>query len=60
MRGQQGRWYSETVVVVANNKTDAERMVQEEIAPRLVLGIKKYKRDLYSREIQILDIEVLA
>ena len=60
MRGQQGRWYSETFIVIANNETEAKRMVHEEIAPRLVLGIKIYKRDLYSREIQIMDIEEIA
>ena len=32
MRGQQGRWYSETFIVIANNETEAKRMVHEEIA----------------------------
>ena len=60
LRGQQGNQYYETVVVVANDKSDARRKVHEEIAPRVIIGVKKDKRDLLSREIKIMDIEEIA
>ena len=60
MYRQQGRWYYETLLFTAKNKTDVERKVHEKIAPRIVLGIYKHKRDLFCREIQILDIEEIA
>ena len=60
MSRRQGNWYYETLLFTAKNKTDVERKVHEKIAPRIVLGIYKHKRDLFCREIQILDIEVLA
>ena len=57
MRGRQGNWYPETLLVMAHNKLEAEHKVHEEIAPRVVIGIYKYKRPKFTRQIQILKIE---
>ena len=60
MYRQQGRWYYETCIVTARSKSDAEREVEELIAPRVVIGIYKYKRKKFTRQIQILEIEEIA
>jgi hypothetical protein len=59
LRGKQGNWHDETLIVVASDEMEARELVQEGIASRQVLGIPKHKLGNFEREIKI-KIEVIA
>ena len=59
LRGKQGNWYDETLIVVASDESEADDLVKEHIASRQVLGIPKHKLANLEREITI-KIEEIA
>ena len=60
LRGQQGKWYDEILIVIASDEIEASELVKTGITKRKVLGIPVRKQDNFEREVKIKKIEEVA
>ena len=60
LRGKQGNWFYETVMIVASSESKAKEYIKKHIQSRRVLRKRLNQQNSFVREIQITEIEEKA